>query len=134
MFFGEGGFGEVDNSLVHMVLTCMHGAGVAAGWEPRCWVGSGCAGGRCGGHGCGRNTGSCGSWGGTGRKTGWHIWLSAQSTGIVVDVVEMVGMPVEIMMASISFIVQSFKLFDVFCFYFLVSVLFDFVDKQSGSV
>ena len=39
----------------------------------------------------------------SGRKVGWHIWLSAQSFGIVVDVVETGVMPVEIMMVSISF-------------------------------
>ena len=94
---------EIDNPFVHVICTCMCGAGGAAGWEPRCWVSSHCAGGRCGGHGCGRNTGSCGSWSGTGRKAGWHIWLSAQSAGIVVNVVQMVGMPIDIMMPSITF-------------------------------
>ena len=50
------------------------------------------------------------------------------------DVVKMLVMPVEIIMASISFIIQSFELFDVFCFYLPVLVVFDLVDKQSGSV
>ena len=47
----------------------------------------------------------------------------------MIDVVKMVVMPVEIIMASISFIVQSFKLIDVFSFYLLMLVLFDLVDK-----
>ena len=80
----------------------MAGAGVGAGRRcPRCWVGSHCVGGWCGGHGCGRNAGSCGSWGGSGRRPGWHIWLSAQS--IIAAVVETGGMPIDIMMVSISF-------------------------------
>ena len=70
---------------------------------PRCWVSSHCLGGRCGGHGCGRNTGSCGSCGGTGRETGWHIWLSTQSVIATVDVVKTGGMPVDIMMVSTTF-------------------------------
>ena len=52
----------------------------------------------------------------------------------MISVVEMVVMPVEIIMASISFIIQSFKLIDVFCFYLLMSLLFDLVGKQSGPV
>ena len=57
--------------------------------------------GRCGGHGCGRNAGSCRSWGGSGGKPGWHIWLSTQS--IIADVVKTGDMPVDIMMVSITF-------------------------------
>ena len=53
--------------------------------------------GRCGGDGCDRSTESCGSCGGTGSKTGWHIWLSPQSVQNMVGVVKKVGMPVDIM-------------------------------------
>ena len=100
MFLGEGGFGKIDNPLVCVICTCMPGA---ARWEPRCWVGIHHATGRCGGHGCGRNAGRGGSCGGSGRKTGWHIWLSTQSVGITVDVIAVVGMPAEIIMASMMF-------------------------------
>ena len=41
-----GGFGEVNYPFVSVVGTCMAGAGW---WEPRCWMGSCCMGGRCGG-------------------------------------------------------------------------------------
>ena len=44
-------------------------------------------------------------------------------------VVEAVVMSVEIMMASMSFVIQPFELIDLFCFYLLVLVLFDFVDE-----
>ena len=122
MFVGEGGLGKIDNPLVHMVSTCMSVVGIAAGWNSLCYIGGHCTGGRCGAHGCGRNTGSGGSCGRSRRKTGWHIWLSAQTTGIVINVVKMVVMSVEIMMASILFIIQSFELFNLFCFYLLVLV------------
>ena len=36
---------ESDNSLLHVICTCMPGAGE---WEPGCWVGVCCAAGRCG--------------------------------------------------------------------------------------
>ena len=129
MFVGEGGLGKVDNPLVHMVSTCMSVVGIATGWDSLCCMGGHCAGGRCGGHGCGRNIGSGGSCGRSRRKTGWHIWLSAQTTGIEISVVEMVSMSVEIMMASISFVIQSLELIDLFCFNLLMSVLFDSVDE-----
>ena len=74
-----------------------------------------CAGGRCGGQGCGRNIGSGGSCGRSRRKMGWHIWLSAQTTGIVISVVKKVDTSVEIMMASMAYIIKSFELTDVFC-------------------
>ena len=51
----------------------------------------------------------------------------------MISVVKMVVMSAEIIMASISFIRHSFKLIDVFSFYLLMLVLFDLVDKQSGS-
>ena len=55
------------------------------------------------GHGCGRNGGWVGSCSGSPGYTGWHIWLSAQSVLIAVDVVAIVGMPVEIILVSITF-------------------------------
>ena len=58
LFLGEGAFGKMDYPFVHVICTCMTGAG---GWEPGCWVGSHCVNGRFGGHGCGRNVGICGS-------------------------------------------------------------------------
>ena len=51
----------------------------------------------------------------------------------MIDVVKMMVMSVQTIMASILFIIQSFELIDVFSFYLLMSVLFDLVDKQSGS-
>ena len=129
MFIGEGGLGKIDNPLVHVVSTCMRVVGVVAGWDSLCCMGGRCAGGRCGGHGCGRNIGSGGSCGRSRRKTGWHIWLSTQTAGIVINVVKTVVVSVKIMMASITFKIQSFKLIDLFCFYFLMSVLFDSVDE-----
>ena len=92
------GFGKVDNPLVGVVHTCMAGAG---GWEPRCWVDICCAAGRCGGHGCGRNSGLAGSCSGSPGYTGWHIWLSTQSVSI--DVAAIVGPPVEIILVSKMF-------------------------------
>ena len=69
--------------------------------------------------GCGRNIGSDGSCGSSRRKTGWHIWLSALTIGIVIDVVEMVVVSVEIMMASISFVNTAFWTY--WCVLFLFS-------------
>ena len=109
-----------------MVSTCMR---VATGWDCWCCVGGHYAGGRCGAHGCGRNIGRAGSCGRSRRNTGWHSWLAAQTAGIMIDVVETVDVSVEIMMASMSFVVKPFELIDLFCFYLLVSVLFDFVDE-----
>ena len=43
-----------------MVSTCMWVVRVAAGCVCLGWIGDGCTGGRCGGHGCGRNAGSDG--------------------------------------------------------------------------
>ena len=126
MFAGEGGLGKVDNPFVHMVSTSMRNA---TGWDSLCCMGGHCAGGRCGAHGCGRHIGSGGSCRRSRRKTGWHIWLATQTTGIVISVVKMVVVSVEIMMASISFVIQPFELINLFCFYLLMSVLFDFVDE-----
>ena len=102
---------------------------IATGWDCLCCMGGHCAGGRWGAHGCGRNIGSGGSCGRSRRNTGLHIWLATQTTGIIIGVVEMVVMSVEIMMASMSFVIQPFKLINLFCFYLLMSVLFDFVDE-----
>ena len=64
-----------------------------------------------------------------GENTGWHDWLSAQTIGIVIDVVKMLVVSGEIMMASISFEIQLLELILLFCFYFVVSVLFDPIDE-----
>ena len=48
MLVCEGGFGKIDNPLVHMVSTCMHVDEIATGWKPLCCMGGCCAGGRCG--------------------------------------------------------------------------------------
>ena len=108
-----------------MVSTCMR---VADGWDCLCCMGGHYAGGRCGAHGCGRNIGIDGSCGRSRRNTGWHIWLATQTTGIMVDVVETMVVSAEIMMASMSFVIQPFELINLFCFYLLVSVLFDCVE------
>ena len=92
-------------------------------------MGGCCTGGRCGAHGCGTNISRAGSCGRSKRNTGWHIWLATQTAGIVINVVKTVDVSVEIMMASMSFVVKPFELIDLFCFYLLVSVLFDFVDE-----
>ena len=63
------------------------------------------------------------------EKTGWHIWLSAQTTGIVIGALKKGDMSVEIMMVSMAFIIKSFELIDVFCFYFLVLVFLDSIDE-----
>ena len=62
------------------------------------------------------------------EKTGWHILVSAQGV-LVVDIVEICCMPVEIMMVSMTFKIKSFKLIDVFCFNFAMSVVLHFVDE-----
>ena len=45
------------------------------------------------------------------------------------NVVETLVVPGEIMMASISFEIQLLKLILLFCFYFVMSVLFDPIDE-----
>ena len=47
--------------------------------------------------------GSDGRCGSTGCTTGWHIWLAAQTSVIVIDVVENIVVPGEIMMVSMDF-------------------------------
>ena len=42
--------------------------------------------------------------------------------------------PGEIMMVSMDFVVKPLGLIDLFCFYFLMSVFLNFVDKSSGLV
>ena len=68
------------------------------------------------------------------EKLGGHIWLSAQSLEIMVNVAETGVMPAEIMMVSISFKVQFFKLIIVFLFNFVMPVLFYFVYKGPASI
>ena len=52
----------------------------------------------------------------------------------MVDVAKTGGAPAEIMMVSISFKVQFFKLIDVFLFDFIVPVLFYPINKGPASV
>ena len=40
----------------------------------------------------------------------------------------------DIMMASMNFVVKLLELIDLFCFYFLVAVVFDSMDEKSGPV
>ena len=54
---------------------------------------------------CGRNIGS------GGRATGWHSWLSTQ-TAVLIDVIEIIVVPGEIMMVSIDFVKQLLELID----------------------
>ena len=63
----------------------------------------------------------------------WHIVVSAQTIVFSIDVVTIVEMSGEIMMASIYFVIQSFELIDLFCFNFAVSVFFDLVDELPTS-
>ena len=63
----------------------------------------------------------------------WHILMSAQTVIFMIDVVENLGMSVEVMMASISFKIQSFELIDLFTSNFVVSVFFDFIYEKSAS-
>ena len=51
---------------------------------------------------------------------------------ISVDVVKIARLPVEIMMVSISFVKESFKLIDVFISDFVVSVFLDFINEKSA--
>ena len=73
MFLGEGGFGKIDDPFVHVAATCMVGNWLSGHWVVGCWLEAHCMGGRNGGHGCGRNPGSGGMIGCSGRKVGWHI-------------------------------------------------------------
>ena len=101
MFFGDRGFGQVDYPFAGAIGTSIP---VAGGWEPGCWVGSCYTGGRCGGHGCGRNCSWVGSSGGSAGNTGWHILVSAQGVSVI-GIVEIYCMPVEIKKVSMTFII-----------------------------
>ena len=50
------------------------------------------------------------------------------------DVVEKVVMSGEIMMASMNFVVKLLKLVNLFCFYFLMLMVFNSMDEKSGPV
>ena len=68
------------------------------------------------------------------RNTGWHICLAAQTAVVVIYVVEKGVMSGDIMMASMNFVVKPLELIDLFCFYFLMAVVFDSMDEKSGPV
>ena len=109
------------------------GWGVAADRVTLCW-GMDCGGGaRCGGYWCGRDIGSDGSCGSTRCTTGWLIWLAAQTSVIVIGVVENIVVPGEIMMESMDFVVKMLELIDLFCFDFVMVMVFYSVDEKSGS-
>ena len=82
---------------------------------------------------CGRNIGSDGRCGRSRRNTGWHIWLSAQTAVIVIDVVKNIVASGEIMMVSMDFVVKPLELIDLFGFDFVVAMVFDSVDEKSSS-
>ena len=84
-----------------------------------------------GGDWCGRNIGSGGSCGSCGRATGWHSWLSAQ-TAVLIDVVEIIVVPGEIMMVSIDFVEQPLELIDLFIPDFVMAMVSDFVNEKTG--
>ena len=107
--------------------------GVAADRVTCCWGMDRGGGGRCGGYWCGRDIGSDGRCGSTGCITGWHIWLAAQTSVIVIDVVENIVVPGEIMMVSMDFVAKTLKLIDLFCFDFVVAMVFYSEDEKSGS-
>ena len=52
----------------------------------------------------------------------------------MINVVKKLVMSVEIMMASMDFVVKSLELIDMFSFDFVVLMFFNFVDERSGSV
>ena len=83
---------------------------------------------------CGRNVGSGGRCGSSRRNTGWHIWLSAQPAIVVIDVVEGIVMPGEIMMVSMDFVVKVLELIDLLGFYFVMAMVFNSVDEKSSPV
>ena len=111
---GKGGAGKIDNPFVHWCSTCMWVGGVATDRVTLCW-GMDCGGGgRCGGYWCGRDIGNDGRCGSARCTTGWHIWLAAQTSVIVIDVVENLVVPGEIMMVSMDFVVKMLELIDLF--------------------
>ena len=98
-----------------------------------CGVGC-CGGGRCRGPLCGRNIGSDGRCGSSRRNTGWHIWLSAQTAIVVIDIVKGIVMPGEIMVVSMDFVVKALELINLLGFYFVMVMVFNSVDEKSGPV
>ena len=86
-----------------------------------------------GGPGCGRNCWIDGIWSGSVVESRWHIWVSTQAKVFLIDVFNVSALPGEIMMASISFIIESFKLINMFFLDFVVSVFFDLIDEMPTS-
>ena len=80
---------------------------------------------------CGRNIGSGGSCGSCGRATGWHSWLSTQ-TAVLIDVVEIIVVPGEIMMVSIDFVEQPLELINLLIPDFVMAMVSDFVNEKPG--
>ena len=83
-----------------------------------------------GGSGCGRNCWIAGIWSGRVDESRWHILVSTQAKVFLIDVFNVSELPVEIMMASISFVIESFKLIDLFFLNFVVSVFFDLINEM----
>ena len=130
---GKGGAGKIDNPFVRWCSTCMWVEGFAADRVTLYWGMDPGGGGRCGGYWCGRDIGSDGRCGSTGCTTGWHIRLAAQTSVIVIDVVKNIVVPGEIMMVSMDFVVKMLELINLFCFDFVVAMVFYSVDEKSGS-
>ena len=62
-----------------------------------------------------------------------HLAGTAHTSVIVIDVVENIVMPGEIMMASMDFVVKTLELIDLFCFDFVVAMVFYSMDEKPGS-
>ena len=52
----------------------------------------------------------------------------------MIDVVEGIVMPGEIMMVSMGFVVKELELIDLLGFYFVMVMVFNSVDEKSGPV
>ena len=133
MFTGNGGAGKIDNPFVQWCSTCMWVRGVAAVRVTLCCGVGHCGSGRCGGYWCGRNIGSGGRCGRSRKTTGWHIWLSAQTADVMINVVENLAISSEIMMVSMDFVVKPLKLIDLFGFDFVMAMVFYSVNEGSSS-
>ena len=60
--------------------------------------------------------------------------MSTQTIDFRIDVVDILGMSGDIMMASISFEIKSFELIHLFCFDFVVAVFIDLINEKSTLV
>ena len=59
--------------------------------------------------------------------------MFAQTIDFRIDVVDILGMSDDIMMAPISFEVKPFELINLFCFDFVVLVFFDLINERLTS-